>query len=79
MTSLQAHILRIPEDQREKFLGILGDLSVALTEYIEKTAHEMHETKDQIEGTIKSAKACLSYGSTQGLALNKDTADKENK
>jgi len=76
--SLQAHILQIPEDRRERFLGILGDLSVALTEYIEKTAHELHETKDQIEGTNKSAKACLSYGSTQGLTPKKDDADKEN-
>lgn len=73
---LQTHIQTLPADRQDQFRTVLNDLLDALTIYIEDSAKEKEDIKKQIDGTLKSAQACLSYGSAQGLTPRKDPADK---
>ncbi|HNS44102.1 MAG TPA: hypothetical protein PKH37_02605 [Alphaproteobacteria bacterium] len=72
---LQTHIQSLPADRQDQFRTVLKDLLDALTIYIEDNVKERDEIKKQIDGTLKSTQACLSYGSAQGLTPRKDNAD----
>lgn len=74
---LQTHIQSLPADRQDQLRTVLKDLLDALTIYIEENVKEKDSIKKQIDGTLKSTQACLSYGSAQGLVPRKDRTDEE--
>lgn len=48
-------------------LKTLSEIATALTAYIEQLDAEKAEVKKQIDQSVQSAKACISYGSTSDI------------
>lgn len=60
--ALQTSLEALPETLRDKASSTLQHISVALTCFIADMDEEKSEVKSQIDATLKSAQACMSYG-----------------
>ena len=69
---VQSHIQSLPDEQRVEFESRLADVMSALDDHIQKLTDDRDDLKSQIEGSEKTKKACLSYGSAQGLSGHTD-------
>lgn len=63
-TAIQASLEKLAEPQRAHVLDQLNEMETAILAYIERIDGEKKDIKKQIDATLKSAKACLSYGSS---------------
>lgn len=68
---IQSYVQSLPEENRKDFQDTLSEIMEALQVHIENLTKDRDEIKAQIDGSVKSEKACLSYGSTQGLTNKK--------
>lgn len=60
--ALQTSLEALPETLRDKASSTLQKISIALKCYIADMDEEKSEIKSQIDATLKSAQACMSYG-----------------
>jgi hypothetical protein len=63
-TAIQASLEKLSEGQRTHVLQQLDEIELAIRAYIEGIDKEKKDIKSQLDATLKSAKACLSYGSS---------------
>ncbi len=55
---------RLNEDQKPGVIDQLNDIESALLSYIENVDQQKKDIQRQLDSTLKSAQACLSYGSS---------------
>lgn len=63
-TAIQSSLEILSEEQRTHVLRQLDEIELAIRTYIEGIGKEKKDIKAQLDATLKSAKACLSYGSS---------------
>lgn len=63
-TAIQTALEQLDGEHKDNVLKQLTDIEIAIQIYIEEVAKEQKEIKQQMNATLKSAKACLSYGSS---------------
>lgn len=63
-TAIQSSLDKLSGAQRDHVLTQLDEIETAIRDYIAGIDKEKIAVKKQIDGTLKSAKACLSYGSS---------------
>ena len=63
-TAIQSSLDKLSGAQRDHVLTQLDEIETAIRDYIAGIDKEKVAVKKQIDGTLKSAKACLSYGSS---------------
>jgi Mg2+ and Co2+ transporter CorA len=69
--AIQKCLDNLNEVEKDKCLSILSEIQSNLQEYIAGIEKNISETKQQIDSTHKSEKACLSYGSSVDIQNNK--------
>lgn len=69
--AIQDSLNQYSDDKREKTVLLLDEITTALQVYISDLTEQRNSTKEQIDATLKSAQACLSYGSALGLGSDK--------
>jgi hypothetical protein len=74
--AIQSSLDKISEPERSVVLAQLDEIETALSQYIDGIEQEKITVKKQIDGTFKSEKACLSYGSSANIQ-NKGQPTKE--
>lgn len=74
--AIQSSLDKIAEPERSMVLAQLDEIEIALSQYIDGIEQEQITVKRQIDGTLKSEKACLSYGSSANIQ-NKRQPTKE--
>lgn len=62
--AIQSAIEKLDGDDKARALSQLGEIELAIRAYIEGIDIEKKDIKRQLDATLKSAKACLSYGSS---------------
>ena len=63
-TAIQSSLDKLSGSQKEYALKQIGEIELAINAYIAEITQEKTEVKKQLDNTLKSAKACLSYGSS---------------
>lgn len=63
-TAIQSSLEKLTGSQRTHVLKQLDDIELAIRAYIEGIDKEKKDIKKQLDSTLKSAQACLSYGSS---------------
>lgn len=63
-TAIRSALERLPDLERAPILNQLNEIESAIILYIEEIDQEKKDIKKQLDATLKSAKACLSYGSS---------------
>jgi transcription elongation GreA/GreB family factor len=61
---VQAHLDTLTEDERARILKCIADAVDALTRHIADLEAGKMETQNQIDTSLKTAQACLSYNET---------------
>ncbi len=62
--AIQSTLEKLTGEQRTHVLKQLHEIELAIRSYIEEIDNEKKDIKIQLDATLKSAKACLSYGSS---------------
>lgn len=62
--AIQADLDKLPDPQKDAALSVLNDIQSALQTYIVNVDTEAKAIKAQIDNTLRSKNACLSYGSS---------------
>lgn len=65
--AIQADLDAKPDAEKVVALNTLSQMSSALSDYINGISDEKEDVKTQIDNNLKSAKACISYGTTAKL------------
>jgi hypothetical protein len=68
--ALQTSLDLLSGSEKENTLLILDEIQAALETYIRTIDGHMHATQKQIDVTLKSELACLSYGSSVNIQNN---------
>ena len=63
-TAIQSSLDKLSGAQKDHVLGQLDEIETAIRDYIANLDDGKKVIKKQIDATLKSAKACLSYGSS---------------
>lgn len=63
-TAIQSSLDKLSGSQRTHVLDQLNEIELAIQTYIDGISKEQKDIKQQLDATLKSAKACLSYGSS---------------
>lgn len=63
-TAIQSSLDKLSGAQRDHVLTQLDEIETAIRDYIAGIDKQKTAVKKQIDGSLKSAKACLSYGSS---------------